>query len=59
MGEGSDGENIVFSYCSVSGCLASTTKFSHQVPATTAMEVYPVCDVANKEIVWKVAKQPY
>jgi hypothetical protein len=50
--EGSDGTNIGFGYCSVSGCLASTKKFSHQVPASTGVEVYPVCDLANKEIVW-------
>ncbi|HEX7597861.1 MAG TPA: hypothetical protein VF518_06575, partial [Polyangia bacterium] len=52
---GDDGAGkLVFGYCSVSGCLASTKSFFHAVPTTgaTMMENLPSCDLVNKEIVW-------
>jgi len=44
--------NVVFGYCSVSGCAASTRSFTHVGQTGATLSVYPRCDAANKEIVW-------
>ena len=52
--------NFIFSYCTVSGCAASTKSFTHvgQTGGYLYLDINPRCDAANKEIVWAEKLKP-